>query len=109
MEETTIREPDQIRQDCSKKLSAVLRSPQLRAVLGYFLDEVWALPTITDLRLTAEGRVVARVEDSSGFNADLSSRQELIRCIHSNARMAALDGDELGCLLAQVARIKREE
>jgi hypothetical protein len=35
-------------------------------------------------------------------------RDDLIRTIHSIARKAGLDGDELGYLLAQVAKIKRE-
>ena len=109
MEETTIREPDQIRQDCAKKLLAVIRGTQIRAVLGYFFDEVLTIPSIVDVRLTSEGRIVARVQGKPDFCADLSSKQDLICCLHRHARMAALDGDELGYLLAQVAKIKREE
>ncbi len=109
MEETTIREPEQICQDCVKKLLKVVRGPKLRAVLGYFVREVWAIPWIADLRLTLEGRIVARIEGEKDFRVDLGGRKGLIRAIHGNARMAALDGDELGYLLAQVAKIKREE
>jgi hypothetical protein len=107
--ETTIREPDQIRQDCAKKLLAVIRGPKLRAVLGYFLGEVLSIPSILDLRLTDDGRIVARLEGESDFRADLSSRHKLILCLHKNGAQAGLDGDELGYLLAQVAKIKREE
>ena len=53
MEETTIREPEQIRQDCAKKLLKVVPDPKLRAVLGYFLNEEWSEPIIADLRLTS--------------------------------------------------------
>jgi hypothetical protein len=109
MEETTIREPEPIRQDCARKLLTVVRGPKLRAVLGYFLGEVWAMPKIADLRLTVGCRVVARLEGKPDFGTDLLCRQALIRCVHSAARMAGLDGDELGYLLAQVAKIKREE
>lgn len=108
MEETTIREPEQIRQDCAKKLLIVVRSPSLRAMLGYFVQEVWAIPAIVDLRLTAEGRVVARIEGKADFGTDLSTRQGMIHCLHSIGRKAGLDGDELGYLVAQVAKIKRE-
>jgi hypothetical protein len=108
MEETTIREPEPIRQDCARKLLMVVRGPKLRAVLGYFVGEVWAMPKIADLRLTIEGHVVARLVGKPDFGTDLLSRQGLIRCVHSAARMAGLDGDELGYLLAQVAKIKRE-
>jgi hypothetical protein len=78
-------------------------------VLGYFVREEWVMPAIVDLRLTSEGRLVARLEGEADFGIDLGERKGLIRAIHSIARKAALDGDELGYLLAQVAKIKREE
>jgi hypothetical protein len=109
MEETTIREPEPIRQDCARKLLLIVRGPKARAVLGYFLGEVWAMPKIADLRLTIEGRVVARIEGETGYRIGMGERKGLISFIHCHARMAGLDGDELGYLLAQVARIKREE
>jgi hypothetical protein len=105
MEEITIREPEQIRQDCARKLLVVVRGPRLRAVLGYFLNETWAVPSIANLRLTADDCVVALI---NGEHIVGGCRGELIRAIHSIARMAGLDGDELGYLLAQVAKIKRE-
>jgi hypothetical protein len=109
MEEIRIREPEQICQDCARKVLAVLRAPKLRAVLGYFVREAWAMPEIADLRLTSEGRLVARLEGEKDFLIDLGERNGLIRAIHRIARKAGLDGDELGYLLAQVATIKREE
>ena len=86
MEEITIREPEQIRQDCAKKLR-VVRGPRLRAVLGYFLGEEWAIPTIAHLRLTADGCVVALV---NGEHIIGECRGELIRSIHCIARRRAL-------------------
>jgi hypothetical protein len=109
MEETTIREPERIRQDSARKLLRVIRGPKLRTVLGYFLGEVFAIPSVVDLRLTADGRIVALIEGKPDFRADLSNRSKLIRWVHSIARTAGLDGDELGYFLAQVAKIKREE
>jgi hypothetical protein len=109
MEEITIREPEQICQSCTKKLLKVVRGPRLRVVLGYFVREVWAMPAIADLRLTLEGRIVARLQGKTDFAIDLGARQGLICAVHSIARKAALDGDELGYLLAQVAKIKREK
>jgi hypothetical protein len=52
--------------------------------------------------------VVARIEGEGDFRVDLGGRTGLIRAIHSNARLAGLDGDEVGYLLAQVAKIERE-
>lgn len=109
MEELTIREPEQISQGCAGKVFAAIRSPRVRAVVGYFLGEVWAMPEIADLRLTSDGRIVARLEGETEFSADLGARESLIRAIHTLATRAGLDGDELGCLLAQVAKIKRGE
>jgi len=109
LEETTIREPEQICQGCTKKLLKVVRGPKLRAVLGYFVREVWTTPWIADLRLTSEGGIVARIEGEKDFRVDLGGRKGLIRSVHSIATKAALDGDELGYLVAQVAKIKREE
>jgi hypothetical protein len=108
MEETTIREPEQIRQDCAKKLLKVVPDPKLRAVLGYFLNEEWSEPIIADLRLTSGRRLTARIEGEEEFRVDLGRRKGLIRAIHRIARRAVLDGDELGYLLAQVATLKRE-
>jgi hypothetical protein len=108
MEEITIREPEQICQACRTKVLAVVRGPKLRAVLGYFLKELWAMPAIADLRLTLDGRVVARIEGEEDFRVDLGGRRGLIRAIHSHGRLAGLDGDELGYLLAQVAKIEHE-
>lgn len=109
MEETTIREPEQIRADCARKLLLVIRGPKVRAVLGHFVREVWAAPQIADVRLTCAGRIVARLEGLTSFGIDLGERTGLIRAIHRIAPQAALDGDEVGYLLAQVAQIKREE
>ena len=104
MEETTIREPEQICQGCTKKLLKVVRGPKLRAVLGYFVREVWTMPAIADLRLTSEGGIVARIEGEKDFRVDLGGRKGLIRSIHSIATKAALDGDELGTCSPRLPR-----
>ena len=107
MEETTIRDPERIRQGCAKKLLKVIRGDKARAVLGYFLRETWTIPSIRSLRLTSEGRIEVELADEA--EVDLGKRATLIRNIHAIAKAASLDGDELGYLLAQVARIEREE
>jgi len=109
MEEITIREPEQICQGCARKVLPVIRSPMVQALLGYFLREEGARPEIAELRLTWEGRIVARLEGAGEFGVDWGARESLIRAIHTVAARAALDGDERGFLLAQVAKIRREE
>ena len=41
MTDTTIREPDQIRQDCARKLRPMQISDHFRAILGCLLGEDW--------------------------------------------------------------------
>ena len=43
MSDPAIREPDQIRQDCARKLGAVQISPHFQAILGCLLGEVFDL------------------------------------------------------------------
>ena len=109
MEELKIRKPEQIRQDCARKVLAVIHGAKLLAVFGYLVREFWAMPEIADLRLASEGRLVACLAGEEDFRIDLGARKGLIRAIHCIARTAALDGDEMGHLLAQVAQVKREQ
>jgi hypothetical protein len=107
--ELSVEEPDQICRDYARKFLAVIRGPKLRTVLGYFLGGVWAMFEIAGLRLTSAGGLAARLEGEIDFRIDLMTRKGLISAIHSIARMAGPDGDELGFRLAQVATIKREQ
>ena len=58
--------------------------------------------------LTSGGHLVARLDGERDFRIYVGERNGLIGAIHRTARKVGLDGDELGYLLAQVAKIKRE-
>lgn len=43
-DDRTIRDPEQIRQDCARKLRAVEVSEHFQAILGCLLGEDWTTP-----------------------------------------------------------------
>jgi hypothetical protein len=102
-----MREPDEIRSDCARKLEGVEVSAMFKAVLACLLDEVWTTPQINKLQLSPDGGFFARLEGHTGFDQFLGAEKDLIRNIHGVAKVAALDGDEVGYLVGKVAEIKR--
>lgn len=108
MTEPTIREPEQIRQDCARKLRQVQVSSHFQAILGGLLGEDWTTPRLVDLVITPDGCVLGRCEGEPSFKAFLGATVDLLRNIHGVAKVAQLDGDEVGYLVAKVAQIKRQ-
>jgi len=103
-----IREPDQIRQDCARKLRAVQVSDHFQAILGCLLGEDWTTPRLIEMVVSPDGHVLDRCDGESSFKAFLGASEDLIRNIHGVAPVAELDGDEIGFLVAKVAEIKRQ-
>ncbi len=106
---TECREPEQIRKDCASKLREVKVSDQFTAILGCLLDEEWTTPRIEDLYLSPSRCLLARVTGQVSHKTFLGAEEDLIRNIHGLAKVAELDGDEVGYLLGRVAKIKRIE
>jgi hypothetical protein len=102
-----MREPNQIRTDCSAKVAAVQVSDHFRAILGCVLDENWTEPRLVELVITSDGHLVGRLDGESEFKVFLGEADDLIKNIHGVASVAELDGDEVGYLVAKVAEIKR--
>ena len=102
-----MREPDEIRADCARKLEGVEVSGMFRAVLACLLDKVWTTPHIEELQLSPDGGFLARLEGHVSFDQFLGAAKDLIRNIHGVAKAAQLDGDEVGYLVGKVAEIKR--
>lgn len=103
-----IREPNQIRQDCARKLRAVQFSEHFQAILGCLLGEDWTTPRLLEMMITRDGQMVGRCEGQPGFSTFLGDSEDLIRNIHGVANVAELDGDEVGYLVAKVAEVKRQ-
>jgi hypothetical protein len=106
MADDSIREPEQIRQDCARKLRSVETSGMFAAILGRLLGEDWSTPKIEEMRITPDRSLLARVEGEVTFTAFLGAEADLIRNVHGVAEVAGLDGDEVGYLLGRIAEMK---
>jgi hypothetical protein len=108
MTEPTIREPEEIRRDCARKLQSVQVSDHFQAILGCLLNEDWTTPRLVEMVITPDGHLLGRCEGEASFKAFLGASEDLLRNIHGVAPLAELDGDEVGYLLGKVAEIKRQ-
>jgi hypothetical protein len=108
-DDTPIRETDQIRQDCARKLRAVKVSDHFQAILGCLLGEDWTTPRLIEMVITPDGHMLGRCEGDAAFKVFLGASDDLIKNIHGVARVAELDGDEVGFLVGKVAEIKRQK
>jgi hypothetical protein len=107
IDDTPIREPSQIRQDCVRKLRIVQVSDRFQAILGCLLGEDWTSPRLVEIVVTSDGHMLGRCDGEAEFKAFLGEADDLIRNIHGVASVAELDGDEVGFLVAKVAELKR--
>jgi hypothetical protein len=101
--EPAVRKPEQIRHDCAAKLKPVQTSKELTAILGRLLGETWTSPRIVELRIVPDHRLILRMEGGSDL---VATEMEVLHNIHGIANVAKLDEDELGYLLAQIAKIR---
>jgi hypothetical protein len=104
-----IREPNLIRQDCARKLRIVKVSDHFQAILGCLLAEDWTTPRLIEMVITPDGHMLGRCEGDAAFKVFLGASEDLIKNIHGVARVAELDGDEVGFLVGKVAEIKRQK
>ena len=102
-----IREPNQIRQDCARKLRVVQVSDHFQAILGCLLSENWTTPRLFEMVITSDGHMLGRCDGEAEFKVFLGESDDLIKNIHGVATVAELDGDEVGYLVAKVAEIKK--
>ena len=103
-----IRDPEQIRRDCARKLRAVEVSGHFQAILDCLLGEDWTTPRLVEMVITPDGHLLGRCEGKASFKAFLGASEALLRNIHGVAPVAELDGDEIGYLVGKVAEIKRQ-
>jgi hypothetical protein len=106
---TTMREPEDIRHDCSEKLRVVQVSDHFQAILGCLLGENWTSPRLVEMVITSDGHLLGRCDGEADFKVFLGEADDLIRNIHGVAPIAELDGDEVGYLVAKVAESKRRK
>ena len=105
-DDSPIREPDEIRIGCAKKLKAIQVSDHFQAILGCLLGEDWTTPRLIEMVITPDGHLLGRCDGETSFKAFLGASEDLLKNIHGIAPVAELDGDEIGYLLGKVAEIK---
>lgn len=105
--DSPIREPNQIRHDAARKLERVEISDHFRAILGCLLGESWTTPRLVEMLIMPDGHMVGRCEGEAEVKAFLGAEGDLIRNIHGVAKVAGLDGDEVGYLMGKVAEVKK--
>jgi hypothetical protein len=103
------RDPERIRHDCAAKLREVEVSGMFAAILGCLLDEDWASPRIEAMFLTPDHHPLGRVEGEVTHRQHLGAEEDLLRNVHGVAKVAELDGDEIGYLVGRIASLKRIE
>jgi hypothetical protein len=108
IDDLPIREPDQIRSDCARKIRQVEISDHFQAILGCLLGEDWTTPRLVEMVITPDGHLLGRCEGEASFNVFLGASEDLLRNIRGVAEVAACDGDEIGYLVGKVAEIKRQ-
>jgi hypothetical protein len=108
MTEPALREPEQIRQDCAAKFRPEMSGGRFCAILGYLLGEDWGKPRIEEIIVSDEG-VLARMEGQATHSMFFCRRECLSRQVICISKAVGLDGDEVGYLLAAIAKIKRVE
>jgi hypothetical protein len=107
MTDQALREPDQIRADCARKLKPIETGDMFTAILAALLDEDWTTPRIEELLITSDRCILARPLGEMTHTIFIGAEADLIRNIHGVAEVAGLDGDELGYLLGKVAEARR--
>lgn len=104
-----IREPDQIRQDTARKLRGVQVSEHFQAIRGCLLSEDCTTPRLLEMAISPDSHMVGRCEGQPGFSTFLGATEDLLKNVHGVAKVAELDGDEIGYLVGKVAEVKRQK
>ena len=69
--DTPIREPNQIRQNCASMVRSVQVSDHFRAILGCRLDEDWTTHRLVEMVITPVGHLLGRYDGEAAFKAFL--------------------------------------
>jgi hypothetical protein len=102
-----MRDPNEIRESCARKIAQVQISDQFQAILGCLLEQDWTTPRLIQMVLSPDGHLLGRAEGQATEQVYLGSGDDLTRNIHGLAAVAELDGDEVGFLVGVVAALKR--
>ena len=102
-----MRDPNEIRESCARKIAQVQISDQFRAILACLLEQDWTEPRLVQMILSPDGHLLGRTDSQSTEEVYLGTQEDLTKNIHGLAAVAELDGDEVGFLVGVVAALKR--
>lgn len=68
-----MREPEEIRRDCARKLEAVEVSDHFRAILGCLIGENWTTPKLVEMVITPDGHMLGRCDGQPSFSTFLGA------------------------------------
>ena len=103
-----MRDPNEIRESCARKIQRVEVSDHFRAILGCLLEKDWTTPSLVKMILSPDGHLLGRADGQATEQVYLGSQDDLTKNIHGLAAVAELDGDEVGYLVGAVAALKRK-
>jgi len=66
MTDPTIREPEQIRQTCARKLRTVQVGDHFQAILGCLLAEDWTTPRLLEMMIAPDGHLLGAMRGAAG-------------------------------------------
>jgi hypothetical protein len=69
MTEPTMREPEEIRRDCARKLRSVQVSDHFQAILGCLLGEDWTTPRLVEMVITPDRFLLGRCQGEASFRS----------------------------------------
>lgn len=108
MENKPIREPEELRQSCIKKIRPHVELEVQQAAIAYLLGDKWTERGFIELALDWDGDVLGRREDEKDFHEELCSLEDFGSYVIYRAKLAGLDGDEQGYLLGRAVTVKRK-
>ena len=90
MTDFPIREPDQIRQDCARKLRGVQVSDHFQAILGCLLGEAWTTPRLVEMVITPDGQTEVELTSYDAWRSAIEDGCGLSLARVDNAELRAL-------------------
>ena len=107
MTEKPIREAEEIRRDCARKLRSVETSGMFTAIVAALLGEDWSTPKIEELRISPDRCLLTRVEGDVTFKAFLGAEAEADRLDRDTADFCCRPSRANDCAPSQRARLDR--
>ena len=105
-DEEQLREPEDLRDACIRKLGGVEISDYYLAILGVLLEIAWGKPVLAEMAVMSNRTVLARSVSESSFSQNLGHVDHIIKVLHAAADLANFDADETGYLIGRLAGLK---